>query len=139
MKKYEVKVTYTVYDFYTVFAENEDEARDKAREQADTDSLNDFTQLSAQTDIESVTEPTAEEIAENTERTHLLVVFSDRDEYELACSHFRTESDYYADQENDEFMTLYFPEEDCMIDSLESDIDEELCTNGFTGYHFESE
>ena len=72
-------------------------------------------------------------------RTHLLLCFRDTEEYERACAHFRTNSDYYADRENDEFRTLYFPEEDSMIDQLEGDIDAELCANEFTGYHFESE
>ena len=72
-------------------------------------------------------------------RTHLLLRFHDTEEYQRACTHFRMNSDYYADYENDEFRTLYFPEEDSMIDQLESGIDAELCANEFSGYWFESE
>lgn len=62
MKKYEVKVTYTVYDYYTVYAESEDEARDMARQEADDDSLNEFKQLDAQTDIEAAEELSEREV-----------------------------------------------------------------------------
>ena len=41
-KKYEVRVAYVVYDYFNVVAESEDEAKDMAKEIADTHSLNDF-------------------------------------------------------------------------------------------------
>lgn len=43
-KKYTVRVAYKVYDYYTIEAENEQEAIEQALETSATDSLNDFTQ-----------------------------------------------------------------------------------------------
>jgi hypothetical protein len=43
-KKYTVRVSYKVYDYYTIEAENEQEAIEQALETSATDSLNDFTQ-----------------------------------------------------------------------------------------------
>ena len=102
----------------------------------------DLLQMFADSDEDSESDTEAED-SNTTDtdepRTHLLLCFRDTKEYERACTHFRTNSDYYADREDDEFRTLYFPEEDSMIDQLEGDIDAELCANEFTGYHFESE
>ena len=43
-KKYTVRVAYKVYDYYTIEAENEQEAIEQALETSATDSLNDYTQ-----------------------------------------------------------------------------------------------
>jgi hypothetical protein len=43
-KKYTVRVSYKVYDYYTIEAENEQEAIEQALETSATDSLNDYTQ-----------------------------------------------------------------------------------------------
>ena len=43
-KKYTVRVAYKVYDYYTIEAENEQEAIEQALETSVTDSLNDFMQ-----------------------------------------------------------------------------------------------
>ena len=43
-KKYTVRVSYKVYDYYTIEAKNEQEAIEQALEVSATDSLNDFTQ-----------------------------------------------------------------------------------------------
>ena len=43
-KKYTVRVSYKVYDYYTIEAKNEQEAIEQALETSATDSLNDFTQ-----------------------------------------------------------------------------------------------
>lgn len=43
-KKYTVRVSYKVYDYYTIEAENEQEAIEQALEVSSEDSLNDFTQ-----------------------------------------------------------------------------------------------
>lgn len=43
-KKYTVRVSYKVYDYYTIEAKNEQEAIEQALEVSATDSLNDYTQ-----------------------------------------------------------------------------------------------
>ena len=43
-KKYTVRVSYKVYDYYTIEAENEQEAIEQTLEASATDSLNDYTQ-----------------------------------------------------------------------------------------------
>lgn len=43
-KKYTVRVSYKVYDYYTIEAKNEQEAIEQALETSATDSLNDYTQ-----------------------------------------------------------------------------------------------
>ena len=43
-KKYQVRVSYKVYDYYTIEAKSEQEAIEQALEVSATDSLNDFTQ-----------------------------------------------------------------------------------------------
>ena len=43
-KKYTVRVSYKVYDYYTIEAENEQEAIEQALEVSSEDSLNDYTQ-----------------------------------------------------------------------------------------------
>ena len=43
-KKYTVRVAYKVYDYYTIEAENKQEAIEQALETSATDSLNDYTQ-----------------------------------------------------------------------------------------------
>ena len=53
-KKYEVRVAYVVYDYYNVVAESEEEAIEKAKEQASEDSLNDFQLQETNATIEEV-------------------------------------------------------------------------------------
>ena len=43
-KEYTVRVSYKVYDYYAIEAENEQEAIEQALETSATDSLNDYTQ-----------------------------------------------------------------------------------------------
>lgn len=43
-KKYTVRISYKVYDYYTIEAENEQEAIEQTLEASATDSLNDYTQ-----------------------------------------------------------------------------------------------
>lgn len=71
---------------------------------------------------------------------NLVLKFKSFDEYSHALEFFNTESSFYPDETNSEFLSLSFScsnQED--LDATETSIEEELVSKGFNNYYFETE
>lgn len=66
---------------------------------------------------------------------HLVLFFHERSEYERAKDFFENESEFYANEMNDEFKSMTFHENND-IDSLELAMTDELTNNDFDGFWF---
>lgn len=76
----------------------------------------------------------------NNNEINLIVKFKDDDEYIKASEFFQNNSEFFAEEFNDEFRSISFSCSDQDdADVTEKAIQDELDENGFSNFYFESE